>query len=228
MNTDMNTEDEDRRLLAWVLSLQEWPEMLGIEPRIAKTVTVDTPLFQFNKPRTVPRNLVNAPSTRFPAGRFHYLEDQAVAPDGVIVYQVWTGVYVSFTSHSVKWYKLSTTRIKTLTTDLPNVIMRDFVHGGDLQAISRFVNFGSETEDFVTMLINVYCIWLTDARWMLYDDVGVNTNNRFGEIRLDDYTFINRMIYQIMRESGYGSVDHITAVTRFIGYLCYLEERYED
>lgn len=218
---------EENRFQDWIISIQEWPEMLGIIPRIAKLVTVDTPLFQFARPWKYPRNLVNAPSARWP-GWFHYLEDQVVAPDGVIVYQVWTGVFVSFTSHSTKWYKLSTTRIKTLTTDLPNVIMRDLAHGGDLQEISRFVNLGIDTEAFMKMLINVYCIWRTDARAFCVDD-HTNTTNRFGEIRLDDYTFINRMIYQIMRKSGYGSVDHLTAVTNFVNHLNSLEEnQYED
>lgn len=192
-------------------SIDQWREILNNwddeNQRLdfCESITVHTPLFDFeNRSWMRPRNMMTAISNRNTG--FCYLEDQVVAPYGIIVYQIAPDLYMNFYGGVTYFFKLSGKRIKMCTTALPNALCQDNRGSHDIRKLSRFTDLKISSDDFVKILFNAFVIFWTD--WRKYDPIYLKdsssgyTNNRFGAVSLNEYTHMNRRIFDKRRIYG--------------------------
>ena len=182
-------------IVQWREILKNWHDG-NQRQQFCDSITVDTPMFDFQSQSWIrPKNMMTAISNR--NSGFCYLEDQVVAPYGVIVYQVAPNLYIRFDGPFTQFFKLTGKRIKTLTTAPPNLMCNWY--GGrsaSINELSRFTDLKKTSDEFLKILFNLFVIYWTDWR-------DVNNHNRFGEVTLNEYTDMNRRIFDKRRIYGH-------------------------
>ncbi len=159
---------------------------------------------------------------------FCYLEDQVVAPYGIIVYQIAPNLYMHFDGEVTYFFKLTGKRIKMCITALPDSLCRGYNGSHNIWKLSRFTDLENiwklsrftdlkiSSDDFVKILFNAFVIFWADWRKYVPDYQKVSsseyTNNRFGAVSLNEYTDMNRRIFDKLRIYGYISEQVITEV----------------
>lgn len=206
-----------------VVSIDQWREILqnwddeNQRLDFCESITVHTPLFDFeNRSWMRPKNMITAVSNRNTG--FCYLEDQVVAPHGVIVYQIAPNLYMNFgCGVTTYFYKLTGKRIKVCETALPDILCRRGSRASyNIQKLSRFTDLKISSDDFVKILFNAFVIFWTDCRKMNSSEYN---HNRFGEVTLNEYTDINRRIFDKLRIYGYISEQAIAEVNTAVELL---------
>lgn len=183
-------------------SVDQWREILknwdneNQCQQFCESITVHTPLFDFPSNSWMrPKNMMTAISNRN-AG-FYYLEDQVVAPHGIIVYQIAPNLYMHFDAFSTEFLKLSGKRIKTLTTALPSMLCEFYDSGHEhIRNLSRFTDMKISSDEFLKILFNAFVIYWTDWDKYTRDNSGVLFgHNRFGDVLRNEYICMNRRIF---------------------------------
>lgn len=187
-----------------VESIDQWREILNNwnddnqRQQFCESITVHTPLFDFqNRAWDRPKNMMTAISNRN-AG-FCYLEDQVVAPHGIIVYQIAPNLYMHFDGQLTYFFKLTGKRIKVCTTVLPDFLCQGNIGTYNTRKLSRFTDLKISSDDFVKILFNAFVIFWTDWRkyvpYYMKASLSEYATNRFGELSLNEYTDMNRRIF---------------------------------